>query len=91
MKVIIRVETVTDWGESDTVELSHLERPCSEHEPEKVGLALAEGKDLLHKLQQIVVAAQSEVVPQTSTRSIPGVQPNRYPKVFNAPPIERPR
>jgi hypothetical protein len=52
MKVIIRVETVTDWGDTDPVELSHLERPSSELEPGKVGVTLGEGKDLLHKLQQ---------------------------------------
>jgi hypothetical protein len=61
MKVIIRVETVVDWGES-AVELCHFERPTSELEPEKVGLALAEGKDVLHKLRQIVVAEQCKEI-----------------------------
>jgi hypothetical protein len=62
MKITIRVETTTDWDETDTFEICQLERPYRQLGPEKVGLSLAEGKDLLHRLQQIVVAAQAEEV-----------------------------
>ncbi|BCG04278.1 hypothetical protein PPGU19_088460 (plasmid) [Paraburkholderia sp. PGU19] len=44
MKITIRVEITTDWGETDTFEICQLERPYRQLEPEKVGLSLAEGK-----------------------------------------------
>ncbi|BCG05437.1 hypothetical protein PPGU19_100050 (plasmid) [Paraburkholderia sp. PGU19] len=56
MKITIRVEITTDWDETDTFEICQLERPYRQLEPEKVGLSLAEGKDLLHRLQKVVVA-----------------------------------
>ncbi len=62
MKITIRVEITTDWDETDTFEICQLERPYRQLEPEKVGLSLAEGKDLLHRLQKVVVAAQAEEV-----------------------------
>jgi hypothetical protein len=62
MKITIRVEITTDWDETDTFEICELERPYRQLEPEKIGLSLAEGKDVLHRLQRIVVAAQAEEV-----------------------------
>ena len=62
MKVIIRVETIADWGETDVVEIYQFERPIGELSPETVGLSLADGKELLRKLQQVVIGAQSEEV-----------------------------
>jgi hypothetical protein len=62
MKVTIRVEITTDWDETDTFEVCQLERPYRQLDPDKVGLSLAEGKDLLHRLQQVVVAARAEEV-----------------------------
>jgi hypothetical protein len=62
MKIIIRVETIADWGESETVELCQFERPIGELAPENVGLSLADGNELLHKLQQVVIEAQSEEI-----------------------------
>lgn len=62
MKVTIRVEITTDWDETETYEICQLERPYRQLEPDKVGLSLAEGKDVLHRLQQAVVAAQAEEV-----------------------------
>jgi len=44
MKVIIRVETIADWGETDVVEIYQFERPIGELSPETVGLSLADGK-----------------------------------------------
>ncbi|BCG04299.1 hypothetical protein PPGU19_088670 (plasmid) [Paraburkholderia sp. PGU19] len=62
MKITIRVEITTDWDETDTFEVCQLERPDRQLEPEKIGLSLAEGKDVLHMLQRVVVAAQAEEV-----------------------------
>ncbi|KAF7961883.1 hypothetical protein AWV80_28375 [Cupriavidus sp. UYMU48A] len=63
MKVILRVETITDWGDSSTHELCQFERPIGDLTPETVGLSLADGKEALHKLQQqIVVTAQAEEI-----------------------------
>ncbi len=47
MKVTIRVEITTDCDETETFEIGQLERPYRQLEPDKVGLSLAEGKDLL--------------------------------------------
>ncbi|OUL73960.1 hypothetical protein CA601_43255 [Paraburkholderia hospita] len=62
MKITIRVEITTDWDETDTFEVCQFERPYRQLEPEKIGLSLAEGKDVLHMLQRVVVAAQAEEV-----------------------------
>ena len=62
MKIIIRVETIADWGETETVELCQFERPIGELAPENVGLSLADDKELLHKLHQVVIGAQSEEI-----------------------------
>ncbi len=56
------METVTDWGDSSTHELWQFERPIGDLTPATVGLSLADGKEALHKLQQIVVAEQSEEI-----------------------------
>jgi hypothetical protein len=62
MKVTIRVEITTYWDETDIFEICQLERPYRELEPSKVGLSLAEGKEVLHRLQKVVVTAQAEEV-----------------------------
>jgi hypothetical protein len=62
MQIIVRVETIADWGETDIVELCQFERPIGELAPENVGLSLPDGKELLHKLQQAVIGAQSEEI-----------------------------
>ncbi|KAA0998504.1 hypothetical protein FVF58_44275 [Paraburkholderia panacisoli] len=46
MKITIRVEITTDWDETDTFEICELERPYRQLEPEKIGLSLAERKDV---------------------------------------------
>ncbi len=50
MKITIRVKITTDWDETDTFEVCQFERPHRQLEPEKIGLSLAEGKDVLHML-----------------------------------------
>ncbi|AGW90031.1 hypothetical protein N234_08310 [Ralstonia pickettii DTP0602] len=62
MKITIRAEVTTDYGEIATFEVCKIDRPYRELEPAKVGLSLAEGKDVLHELQKIMVAMQAEEV-----------------------------
>jgi hypothetical protein len=62
MKIAIRIEVTTDYGETETFELFKLERPYRDLEPAKIGLSLAEGKHVLHEMQKIVVAAHAEEV-----------------------------
>ncbi len=59
MRVKIRVEVITDWGESSTIEACEFVRPMKEFSAETVGLSLDDGKKLLQTLQQHVVAAQT--------------------------------
>lgn len=70
MKVTVRVEIST---ETDTFEICQLERPYRNVEPEGIGLSLAEGKDVRHRLQKIVVAAPEEVcmLRRFCTRNLP--------------------
>ena len=49
-----------NWGEMDIAELCQFERAIGELAPENLGLSLADGKELSHKLQQVVIGAQSE-------------------------------
>jgi hypothetical protein len=62
VKIIVRVELVTDWGDASTVEVGQIERPSQSLEPETVGLSLEDGKRLLHSLQQAVIPAQTEEI-----------------------------
>jgi hypothetical protein len=62
MKISVRVEITSDWNKTATFEICHLERSYRQLEPGNIGLSLAEGKDVLHRLQRIVVAAQAEEV-----------------------------
>ncbi|MFC7517817.1 hypothetical protein ACFQUU_22665 [Herbaspirillum sp. GCM10030257] len=50
MKIIVRAELVTDWGETMAVEVAQFDRPVSELEPECLGLSLADGKQILSNL-----------------------------------------
>lgn len=62
MKITIRVEVTTDYGKIATFEVFKIGRPYRELEPAKVGLSLAEGKDVMHELQKLMVAMQAEEV-----------------------------
>jgi hypothetical protein len=57
MKIVIRVELTTDWGYANTIEAGRIDRPSQTCDPESVGLSLADGKQLLHNLQQAVIPA----------------------------------
>jgi hypothetical protein len=50
MKFTIRVEIATDWNETENFEISEIARQYCELDQSKIGLSLAEGKDVLHKV-----------------------------------------
>jgi hypothetical protein len=62
MKIVVRVELITDWGEANTIELGRIDRPSQTLDAESVGLSMAEGKQLLHNLQQAVIPAQTDEI-----------------------------
>src|SRR6202521_1214068 len=62
MKIVVRAELITDWGDSSTIELGEIERPSQTLEPETVGLSLEDGKGLLRGLQQAVIQAQTDEI-----------------------------
>jgi hypothetical protein len=62
MKIVIRVELTTDWGDANTIEVGRIDRPSQTLDSESVGLSLADGKQLLHYLQQAVIPAQADEI-----------------------------
>jgi hypothetical protein len=62
LKITVRVEITTDWNETDNFEIGEIDRQYCELDQSKIGLSLAEGKDILHRRQQIFLAAQAEEV-----------------------------
>src|SRR5882757_7102374 len=62
MKIVVRVELITDWGNVNTIEVGRIDRPSQTLDPESVGLSLADGKQLLHNLQQAVIPAQADEI-----------------------------
>jgi hypothetical protein len=60
MKIVVRVELITDRGDASTIELGQIDRPSQTLEPETVGLSLEDGKGLLRGLQQAVIQAQTD-------------------------------
>jgi len=59
MKIVIRIELITDWGDANTIEVGRIDRPSQTLDPESVGPSLADGKCLLHNLQQAVIPTQT--------------------------------
>ena len=47
MKIVVRVELITDWGEARILEAGRIDRPSQTLEPDAVGLTLEDGKRLL--------------------------------------------
>ena len=47
MKIVIRVELITDWGDAKTIEVGRIYRASQMLDAESVGLSMAEGKQLL--------------------------------------------
>ncbi|MGF6641724.1 ISKra4-like element ISBte2 family transposase [Paraburkholderia sp. MM6662-R1] len=62
MKIVVRVELITDWGDTNTVEVGRIDRPSQTLDSGSVGLSLADGKQLLHSLQQAVIPAQTDEI-----------------------------
>jgi hypothetical protein len=62
MKIVVRVELITDWGDAETIEVDAIDRPSQSLEPECVGLSLVDGKRLLQSLQQAVIWAQADEI-----------------------------
>jgi hypothetical protein len=62
MKIVIRVELITDWGDANTIEVGRIDLPSQTLDPEYVGLSLADGKQLLHNLHQAVIPAQADEI-----------------------------
>ena len=60
MKIVVRAELVTDWGDTTTIEVARFDRPVHLLDPESIGLSLADGKQLLSGLQQVVIPAQAD-------------------------------
>lgn len=51
MKIVVRVELTTDWGEVTRVEIETLARPARHLQADTVGLCLQHGKRVLERLQ----------------------------------------
>ena|SRR5471032_98485 len=62
MKIVVRVELVTDWSDANTNEVGRIDPPSQTLDPESVGLSLADGKQLLHNLQRAVIPAQVDEI-----------------------------
>jgi lysyl-tRNA synthetase class I len=60
MKVIVRVQVVTDWGEVSEVDVAEVQRPSREFESKTLGLSLDDGKQIMQRLQQTVASAQTD-------------------------------
>jgi hypothetical protein len=60
MKIIVRVQLVTDWGEVSEVDVAEIQRPAGEFESKTLGLSLGDGKQIMHRLQQTVATAQTD-------------------------------
>jgi hypothetical protein len=60
MKVILRAQLVTDWGEVTEVDVAEFSRPARALNADTLGLSLTDGKALLNRLQQTIASAQAE-------------------------------
>jgi hypothetical protein len=60
MKVILRAQLVTDWGDCTEVDVAEFSRPARALSADTLGLSLADGKALLERLQQTIAGAQAD-------------------------------
>jgi hypothetical protein len=58
--LVVRLEAASGWGEVETIEIGRLERRVVGLTAEEVGLALAEGKNLLGELPRLILEPQIE-------------------------------
>src|SRR5271154_2633686 len=59
MKIILRAQLVTDWGDVTEVDVAEFHRPAAALNADTLGLSLNDGKALLQKLQQTIAGAQT--------------------------------
>ena len=60
MKVILRAQLVTDWGEATEVDVAEFSRPARALSADSLGLSLTDGKALLQQLQKMVARTQAD-------------------------------
>ena len=60
MKIIVRVQLVTDWGEVSEVDVAEIQRPAGEFESKTLGLSLGDGKQIMQRVEQTVASAQTD-------------------------------
>src|SRR5712692_4588942 len=60
MKIILRAQLVTDWGEVTEVDVAEFSRPARALSADSLGLSLTDGKALLQQLQKIVARTQAD-------------------------------
>lgn len=60
MKIVLRAQLVTDWGEVTEVDVAEFSRPARALNADTLGLSLSDGKALLKQLQQTVASAQAD-------------------------------
>jgi hypothetical protein len=60
MKVILRAQLVTDWGDITEVDVAEFSRPARALNADALGLSLTDGKILLERLQQTIAGAQTD-------------------------------
>jgi hypothetical protein len=51
MKIIVRVQLVTDWGEVSDVDVAEIQRPSGEFESKTLGLSLGDGKQIMSRMR----------------------------------------
>ena len=59
MKIVVRVELTTDWGDISEQEVHRIERPGHLLRRENVGLSIGDGKRVLERLQRAVLVSQT--------------------------------
>ena len=60
MKVVVRAQLITDWGDISEVTVAEIERPAAAFDGNSLGLSLSDGKQVMHALQQAVASAQAD-------------------------------
>jgi hypothetical protein len=60
MEWVVKLETRNGWGEVETIEVGRLDRRVSGLTADEVGMALAEGKNLLGELGRLILQTQME-------------------------------
>ncbi len=60
MKVVVRAQLITDWGEVSDIVVAEVGRPAIAFDANTLGLSLNDGKRILQQLQQVFAAAQAD-------------------------------